>query len=98
MPTGEPGESPLPDTTTPDSELGVWEAGWLAFERPQGWPQRPGATAARARPRVAAHFVAFGILQRAGTNTVASPYRRRRAALEELFSDISRRGRGRCVR
>ncbi|MEU9897239.1 hypothetical protein AB0H67_27500 [Streptomyces phaeochromogenes] len=36
---------------------------------------------------MAAHFVAFGILQRAGTNTVAWPYRRRRAALEELFSE-----------
>ncbi|MFD3381971.1 MULTISPECIES: ATP-dependent DNA ligase [unclassified Streptomyces] len=77
----------LPDATALDGELVVWEAGQLAFERLQGRLQRRGATAARLASEWPAHFVAFDVLRLAGTNTVAWPYRRRRAALEELFSE-----------
>ncbi|MEU5344390.1 hypothetical protein AB0H18_26750 [Streptomyces sp. NPDC020766] len=70
-----------------NGELIVWEAGWLAFERLQGRLQRRGATAARLAREWPAHFVAFDVLRLAGTDTVAWPYRRRHAALEELFSE-----------
>lgn len=74
----------LPDATALDGELVVWEAGRLAFERLQGRLQRRGATAARLASEWPAHFVAFDVLRLAGTNTVAWPYRRRRAALALL--------------
>ncbi|MEU9438858.1 hypothetical protein [Streptomyces sp. NPDC048252] len=36
----------------------------------------------------AAHFVVFDVLRLAGTDTTAWSYRRRRRALEELFTDL----------
>ncbi|MGY5099457.1 ATP-dependent DNA ligase [Streptomyces sp. 900105245] len=76
----------LPDRTALDGELVVWDAGRLAFERLQGRMQRRGAGAVQLAEQWPAHFVAFDLLRLAGTDTTRWPYRRRRAALEELFT------------
>ncbi|WP_367318110.1 ATP-dependent DNA ligase [Streptomyces sp. HUAS ZL42] len=76
----------LPDATALDGELVVWEEGRLAFERLQNRLQRRGAEAARLAAEWPVHFVAFDLLRLTGTDTSAWPYRRRRAALEELFT------------
>ncbi|MET7920371.1 ATP-dependent DNA ligase [Streptomyces avermitilis] len=81
------GTTQLPDATALDGELVVWEGGRLAFERLQGRLQRRGAGAARLAEQWPCHFVAFDLLRLAGTDTTAWPYRRRRAALEELFTE-----------
>ena len=76
------GAAQLPDATTLDGELVVWDAaGRLAFERLQNRLQRRGAGADRAAGEWPAHFVAFDLLRLSGTDTTAWPYRRRRAAL-----------------
>jgi ATP-dependent DNA ligase len=82
-----PGSRQLPDATALDGELIVWDtAGRLAFERLQGRLQRRGAGAGRLADQWPAHCVAFDLLRLSGTNTMAWPYRRRRAALEGLFT------------
>ncbi|MCT9141795.1 ATP-dependent DNA ligase [Streptomyces violarus] len=81
------GAAQLPDATALDGELVVWEGGRLAFERLQGRLQRRGAGAARIAEAWPAHFVAFDLLRLAGTDTTRWPYRRRRAALENLFAE-----------
>ncbi|MFI9801928.1 ATP-dependent DNA ligase, partial [Streptomyces sp. NPDC052302] len=65
----------------------VWESGRLAFERLQGRLQRRGAGAARLGEQWPAHYVAFDVLRLEGADTTAWPYRRRRAALEDLFAE-----------
>ncbi|MFF5553852.1 ATP-dependent DNA ligase [Streptomyces olivaceoviridis] len=75
----------LPDATALDGELVVWEAGRLAFERLQGRLRARGTGAARLAGGWPAHFVAFDLLRLEGTDTTRWAYRRRRAALEELF-------------
>ncbi|MEU6680965.1 ATP-dependent DNA ligase [Streptomyces sp. NPDC046925] len=75
----------LPDATALDGELVVWEAGRLAFERLQNRLHRRGAGAAAAAAQWPAHYVAFDVTRLSGTDTTAWPYRRRRAALEDLF-------------
>ncbi|MFE5219309.1 MULTISPECIES: ATP-dependent DNA ligase [unclassified Streptomyces] len=78
----------LPDATALDGELVVWDAaGRLAFERLQGRLQRRGAGALRLAEQWPAHFVAFDLLRLSGTDTTRWTYRRRRAALEALFTD-----------
>lgn len=77
----------LPDATALDGELVVWEAGRLAFERLQERLQRRAAKASRLAQEWPAHFVAFDVLRLAGQDTTAWPYRRRRAALETLFTE-----------
>ncbi|WP_347814597.1 hypothetical protein [Streptomyces sp. Tu 3180] len=79
------GAAQLPDATSLDGELVVWEGGRLAFERLQGRLQRRGAGAVRLAAEWPVHFVAFDVLRLAGTDTTGWPYRRRRAALEHLF-------------
>ncbi|MET7608822.1 ATP-dependent DNA ligase [Streptomyces avermitilis] len=81
------GSRQLPDATALDGELIVWESGRLAFERLQGRLQRRGAGAAHLAAEWPAHFVAYDLLRLAGTNTTAWPYRQRRAALEDLFTE-----------
>ncbi|MFD5952010.1 ATP-dependent DNA ligase [Streptomyces collinus] len=76
----------LPDAIALDGELVVWEQGRLAFERLQNRLQRRGAGAARAAAEALAHFVAFDLLRLSGTDTTVWPYRRRRAALESVFT------------
>ncbi|MCL7429788.1 ATP-dependent DNA ligase [Streptomyces sp. YS415] len=77
----------LPDATAIDGELVVWDAtGRLAFERLQNRLARRGAAAARAAAEWPAHFVAFDLLRLSGTDTTRWPYRRRRAALESVFT------------
>lgn len=80
----------LPDATAFDGELVVWDAaGRLAFEQLQNWLARRGAGAARAARAAQewpAHFVAFDVLRLSGTDTTGWPYRRRRAALESVFT------------
>ncbi|MGX5183410.1 ATP-dependent DNA ligase [Streptomyces avermitilis] len=77
----------LPDATALDGELVVWESGRLAFERLQGRLHRRGAGAARLAEQWPAHFVVFDLLRLRGTDTTRWPYRRRRAALVELFAE-----------
>ncbi|GGZ42773.1 ATP-dependent DNA ligase [Streptomyces poonensis] len=81
------GSGQLPDATALDGEIVVWEAGRLAFERLQKRLQRRRAQAARLAAEWPAHFVAFDLLRLAGTDTTRWPYRRRRAALEDLFTE-----------
>ncbi|WP_078865068.1 MULTISPECIES: hypothetical protein [unclassified Streptomyces] len=70
-----------------NGELVVWEAGRLAFERLQGRLRTRGTGAARLASEWPTHFVAFNLLRLAGTDTTRWPYRRRRAALKELFQE-----------
>ncbi|MEU2565060.1 hypothetical protein ABZ626_37905 [Streptomyces longispororuber] len=77
----------LPDASALDGELIVWESGRLAFERLQDRLRRRGAAAARAAEEWPAHFVAFDLLRLSGTSTTGWSYRRRRAALEQVFTD-----------
>lgn len=77
----------LPDATALDGEVVVWDSGRLAFERLQGRLQRRGAGAARLAEQWPAHYVAFDLLRLEGTDTTTWPYRRRRAALEQLFAE-----------
>ncbi|MFJ9026016.1 hypothetical protein ACIRPU_39530 [Streptomyces sp. NPDC102259] len=61
----------LPDATSLDGELVVWDAaGRLAFERLQNRLARRGAGAARAAQEWPAHFVAFDLLRLSGTDTI----------------------------
>ncbi|MGW1363063.1 ATP-dependent DNA ligase [Streptomyces chartreusis] len=76
----------LPDQTAFDGELVVWVQGRLAFERLQDRLHRRGSGAARAADAWPAHFVAFDLLRLSGTVTTSWPYRRRRAALEAVFT------------
>ncbi|MFF4845272.1 ATP-dependent DNA ligase [Streptomyces collinus] len=78
----------LPDATALDGELVVWDAaGRLAFERLHGRLQHRGTGALRLAEQWPAHFVAFDLLRLSGTDTTGLTYRRRRAALEALFTD-----------
>ncbi|MGW7387010.1 ATP-dependent DNA ligase [Streptomyces sp. NPDC054794] len=82
------GAAQLPDATALDGELVVWDAASrLAFERLQGRLQRRGAGALRLAEPWPAHFVAFDLRRLSGTDTTRWTYRRRRAALEALFTD-----------
>jgi ATP-dependent DNA ligase len=77
----------LPDASTLDGELVVWDAaGRLAFEWLQNRLGRRGTGAAQAAQEWPAHFVAFDLLRLSGTDTTSWPYRRRRAALESMFA------------
>ncbi|WP_405965724.1 ATP-dependent DNA ligase [Streptomyces sp. NBC_00723] len=78
----------LPADTGLDGELVVWEEGRLTFERLQQRLPRRGSAGAAAATRWPAHFVVFDVLRLAGTDTTAWSYRRRRSALEELFTDL----------
>ncbi|MFF4542462.1 hypothetical protein [Streptomyces aureus] len=64
----------------------MWEAGQLAFERLQHRMKRRGISAERAAGEWPAHLVAFDLLRLNGTDTTSWPYRRRRHALEAVFS------------
>ncbi|MGW5043042.1 ATP-dependent DNA ligase [Streptomyces parvulus] len=77
----------LPDATSLDGEIVVWEDGRLAFERLQERLQRRGARAAALAAQWPAHFVAFDVLRLRGIDTTRWPYRRRRAVLEGLFAE-----------
>lgn len=77
----------LPPDMGLDGELVVWDAaGRLSFERLQSRLQRRGTGAARAAGEWPAHFVAFDLLRLSETDATGWPYRRRRAALESLFT------------
>ncbi|MFJ3229229.1 ATP-dependent DNA ligase [Streptomyces sp. NPDC086783] len=82
------GAAQLPGDTALDGELVVWDAsGRLAFERLNGRLMRRGAGAAQLADEWPAHFVAFDLLRLRDTDLTGWPYRRRRAALEELFAE-----------
>lgn len=76
----------LPDDTVLDGELVTWGNDRIAFERLQKRANRTATAAARAAARWPAHFVAFDLL-RSGADLTPQPYRVRRAALEQLFTD-----------
>ncbi|WP_369780044.1 ATP-dependent DNA ligase [Streptomyces sp. R33] len=82
-------EQQLPHGLVLDGELVVWdvEAGRLSFEA----LQRRAATRARGAASLAArwpaYFVAFDVLQLDGQELLTSPYKERRALLEQLFTD-----------
>jgi ATP-dependent DNA ligase len=59
-------------------------ASW--FERLHNRLGRRGPAAARAAKQSPAHFVAFDLLRLSGTDTTGWTYRRRRAALESVFT------------
>ncbi|MEV6533695.1 ATP-dependent DNA ligase [Streptomyces sp. NPDC051639] len=80
------GAAQLADGTAVDGEIVVWEDGRLAFERLQHRMQRRGSSAARAAEQWPAHFVAFDLLRLNGTDTTGWSYRRRRGALEAVFT------------
>lgn len=80
------GAAQLPDKSALDGELVVWEHGRLAFEQLQGRLQHRKAGAVPTVGEGPAHFVAFDLLRMSGTDTTSWPYRRRRAALESLFT------------
>ncbi|MFD9435903.1 ATP-dependent DNA ligase [Streptomyces sp. NPDC060002] len=70
-----------------NGELVAWDAaGRLAFERLQNRLARRGVGAARAAEEWPAHFVAFDLLRLSGTDATGWPNRRRRAALESVFT------------
>ncbi|MFE1076632.1 ATP-dependent DNA ligase [Streptomyces sp. NPDC058783] len=77
----------LPVDTGVDGELIVWEGQRLAFERLQQRLARRGAGALAAAHTWPAHLVVFDIVRLAGTDTTGWSYRRRRAALEGLFTE-----------
>ncbi|MFJ3213505.1 ATP-dependent DNA ligase [Streptomyces flaveolus] len=78
----------LLDDTGLDGELVVWEGERLAFERlQQRLARRRGAGALAAAQTWPAHYVAFDLLRLHGADLTGWPYTRRRAALEELFTD-----------
>ncbi|MEU3465797.1 ATP-dependent DNA ligase [Streptomyces sp. NPDC006733] len=77
----------LPADVVLDGELVVWEDGRLAFERLQGRLNRRKAATAAFATRWPAHFVAFDLLHRAGSDLLDRPYAERRAALERLFAE-----------
>ncbi|MFJ3365808.1 ATP-dependent DNA ligase [Streptomyces anthocyanicus] len=78
----------LPVDTGVDGELIVWEGQRLVFERlQQRLARRRGAGALAAAHTWPAHLVLFDIVRLAGTDTTRWPYRRRRAALEGLFTE-----------
>ncbi|MEU7337343.1 ATP-dependent DNA ligase [Streptomyces sp. NPDC007074] len=76
----------LPDATALDGELVVREHDRLAFERLQNRLQRHSSAAARVAEEWPAHFIAFDLLRLSGTDTTGWPYKRRRAALESMFT------------
>ncbi|MFH9970184.1 hypothetical protein ACH4PR_55000 [Streptomyces mirabilis] len=80
------GAAQLSDGTAVDGEIVVWEADRLAFERLQHRMQRRGTSASQAADQWPAHFVAFDLLRLNGTDTTGWPYRRRRNALDAVFT------------
>ncbi|WFB83741.1 MULTISPECIES: ATP-dependent DNA ligase [Streptomyces] len=82
----------LPADTGFDGELVVWQAGRLAFERLQQRLARRGADALPAAQAWPAHYVVFDLLRLRGTDLTAWPYTRRRAALEDLFTEAGLSG------
>ncbi|WP_404870913.1 hypothetical protein ACI1MP_37280 (plasmid) [Kitasatospora griseola] len=75
-----------------DGELVVWEAGRLAFERLQRRLASRGARVGQAAKEWPAHFVAFDLLHDGERDLTGWPFRRRRAALEELFAGLPTAG------
>lgn len=71
----------LPDATTPNGKLVVWE-GRLAFGR----LRQRSAGAARGVGERPSHFVAFDVLGLSEPDTTGWPYWQRRAALEPGWS------------
>ncbi|MEV4790155.1 ATP-dependent DNA ligase [Streptomyces tuirus] len=77
----------LPEDTGLDGELVVWEGERLAFERLQQRLARRGKGAREAAGQWPAHYVAFDLAHVGGADLTGWAYRRRRAALEELFAE-----------
>jgi ATP-dependent DNA ligase len=69
-----------------DAELVVHSAGRLDFAAVQQRARRRGATAEHAARAQPAHLIVFDLLELAGTVLMPEPLRRRRAALEDLFT------------
>ncbi|MFC7987668.1 ATP-dependent DNA ligase, partial [Streptomyces sp. NPDC057336] len=65
----------------------VWQAGRLAFERLQQRLSRRGASALAAARAWPAHYIVFDLLRLRGTGLTGWTYVRRRAALEDLFTE-----------
>ncbi|MFF2386341.1 hypothetical protein [Streptomyces sp. NPDC058108] len=64
----------------------MWEDDRLAFAQLQNRLRQRGAGAARAAEKWLTHFVVFDLLRLSETNTICWPYKRRRAALESMFT------------
>ncbi|MGY4963642.1 ATP-dependent DNA ligase [Streptomyces sp. 900105245] len=69
-----------------DAELVVWGAGGLDFPALQQRARRRGAAARQAALEQPAHLIVFDMLELSGAVLLDEPLRRRRAALEDLFS------------
>ncbi|MFJ2419218.1 ATP-dependent DNA ligase [Streptomyces brevispora] len=64
----------------------VWGAQGLDFPALQERARRRGATAQRAARERPAHLIVFDMLEMSGDVLLDEPLRRRRAALEDLFT------------
>lgn len=71
-----------------DAELVVWAEDRLNFAALQGRARRRGATAEGAARQQPAHLIVFDALEISGTVLMDEPLKRRRAALEDLFTSL----------
>ncbi|WP_371648166.1 MULTISPECIES: ATP-dependent DNA ligase [unclassified Streptomyces] len=69
-----------------DGELVVAHEGRLDFGELQRRARRSGRSAVQATAEHPAYLIVFDVLEAAGTELVARPYRERRALLEDLFA------------
>ncbi len=76
----------LGETLVLDGELVVPHQGRLDFPRLQSRASRRGAGAVQAAARHPAYLIVFDVLEAAGGEQLARPYRERRAVLEDLFA------------
>ncbi|MGW7356266.1 ATP-dependent DNA ligase [Streptomyces sp. NPDC054802] len=71
----------------PAGEVVVWSGDWLSFEALQRRAASGDRTAQQLAAAMPAHFIIFDVLQADGQETLNEPYKRRRAVLEELFTE-----------
>ncbi|BCM65725.1 hypothetical protein EASAB2608_01059 [Streptomyces sp. EAS-AB2608] len=77
----------LPEGLVLDGELVVWAGEQLSFEALQRRAASSGRSAVRLAAELPAHFIAFDALQVDGKELLSEPYERRRARLEQLFTE-----------
>ncbi|MEH0663883.1 hypothetical protein QA860_40630 [Streptomyces stelliscabiei] len=88
----------LGETLVLDGELVVPHQGRLDFPRLQSRASRRGAGAVQAAARHPAYLIVFDVLEAAGGEQLARPYRERRAVLEDLFAGVCSPPPSRCAR
>lgn len=65
----------------------MWSGDRLSFEELQRRASSGGRTVQQLAAAMPAHFIAFDVLQKDGQELVNEPYERRRAVLEDLFTE-----------